>query len=334
MSLIKLDFGDGGDTIGHIDRYERRRVTGWIASRDELLVVEFREAASGRRTAVEYGLDRADVQGVFGGTYPGAGTSGFSFEYRGEHLEGVFVVTGSAGERTSHPVSVDLSEDDAEYLHDDVPLANLVSHRNWRDYLLKLADDQEMRVLEIGSRAVTRARPFRNELSAAEYVGFDIHEGPNVDVVGDAHRLSEYFDERFDLIFSSAVFEHLAMPWIVAEEIAKLLNPGGYVFIETHYSYSSHERPWHFFQFSEEALKVLFSPAFGFECIEAGVSNPLAARFSSLADAYLAGRRVTGLYCHSEFLGRKTKDVSEFDWRTAWFEGMAATSAYPERSKQ
>jgi hypothetical protein len=70
------------------------------------------------------------------------------------------------------------------------------------------------------------------------------------------------------------------MPWIVATEIAKLLKVGGVVFVETHFSFSSHERPWHFFQFSDMALKTLFSSALGFECIEAGMSNPLVGRFS------------------------------------------------------
>ncbi len=74
------------------------------------------------------------------------------------------------------------------------------------------------------------------------------------------------------------------MPWLVATEIAKLLNVGGHVFVETHFSYSSHERPWHFFQFTDMALKLLFNEALGFECIEAGVSNPIVGRFSTLAD--------------------------------------------------
>ena len=106
-------------------------------------------------------------------------------------------------------------------------------------------------------------------------------------------------------IYTSACFEHFAMPWIVATEIAKLLKVVGIVFIETHFSFSSHERPWHFFQFSDMALKALFSKSLGFECIEAGMSNPLVGRFSSLADGYLKNRPVAGLYCHSEYLGKK-----------------------------
>jgi hypothetical protein len=70
---------------------------------------------------------------------------------------------------------------------------------------------------------------------------------------GDAHKLTTYFkeQEKFDLIFSSAVFEHLYMPWVAAMEIEKMLKAGGYVLIEAHFSFASHERPWNFFQFSQ-----------------------------------------------------------------------------------
>jgi len=90
----------------------------------------------------------------------------------------------------------------------------------------------------------------------ADYVGFDLYPGENVDIVGDAHRLSTYFDaEEFDLVFSSAMFEHFAMPWVVVEEIAKVLKVGGHAFVETHFSFTAHERPWNFFQFSDMGIR-------------------------------------------------------------------------------
>jgi hypothetical protein len=218
---------------------------------------------------------------------------------------------------------------DQHYLSPDVPLSNAVSHQNWMAHLIQLANRPGMKVLELGSREVTGKSSARTNFAAAEYVGFDYYPGPNVDVVGDAHQLSSYFDCSFDLIFSSAVFEHLAMPWIVATEISKLLNVGGYVFVETHFSYSSHERPWHFFQFSDMALRCLFSPAMGFECIEAGMSNPLVGRFSALADPYLRLKPVMGLYCHSEFLGRKTREVPEFAWSSINLDDVVGATVYP-----
>jgi len=189
-----------------------------------------------------------------------------------------------------------------------------------------------MRVLEIGSREVTGPSNARNELSKAEYVGFDYYPGDNVDVVGDAHKLSSYFEqgEKFDIVYSSACFEHFAMPWLAAVEISKVLKVGGFVFVETHFSFSSHERPWNFFQFSDMALKVLFSEALGFECIEAGMSTPIVGRFSSLAAPYLKNKPVGGLYCHSEYLGKKIRDVKNFDWKQIDLANVVGETKYPK----
>jgi ubiquinone/menaquinone biosynthesis C-methylase UbiE len=156
-------------------------------------------------------------------------------------------------------------------------MSNMVDHQNWQKYLSEIGNKPGTRVLEIGSREVTGASNARKEFTRADHIGFDYYPGNNVDIIGDAHELSSFFrkGEQFDLIYSSACFEHFAMPWLVAIEISKLLKMGGLVFVETHSSFSSRERPWHFFQFSDMALKALFSEALGFECIEAGMSNPI-----------------------------------------------------------
>jgi len=142
-----------------------------------------------------------------------------------------------------------------------------------------------LRILEIGSREVIGPSSVRHLFGGSEYVGFDYYPGSNVDVAGDVHQLSSYFspDEKFDLIFSMACFEHFAMPWIVAPQIAKMLKVGGIVYVATHFSYAAHERPWNFFQFSDMGLRVLFPECMGFECIAAGMSDPIVGRFSSLA---------------------------------------------------
>jgi SAM-dependent methyltransferase len=221
---------------------------------------------------------------------------------------------------------------DKHFLAADVPMSKLISHQKWREYLYEIGNKQGMRVLEIGSREVTGPSNARKGFSNAKYIGFDFYPGNNVDIVGDVHKLSSYFsgEEKFDIIFSSACFEHFAMPWVVATEISKLLKVGGLVFVETHFSYSSHERPWHFFQFSDMALRALFSEALGFECIETGMSNPLVARFSSLADEYLKNQSVAGLYCHSEYLGKKIRDVENFNWEKANMFDVVGDTKYPE----
>lgn len=229
------------------------------------------------------------------------------------------------------PILVE-SKFDKYFLNIDVPISENIGHQKWQKHLYEIGNKPGMRILEIGSREVTAHSRARQEFSNAEYIGFDFYPGNNVDVVGDAHKLSSYFEgeEKFDIIYSSACFEHFAMPWIVATEIAKLLKVDGLVFVETHFSYASHERPWHFFQYSDMALKTLFSSALGFECIEAGMSNPMIGRFSSLADKYLRNKRVVGLYCHSEYLGKKVREVEDFNWNKVDLIDVVGETKYPE----
>lgn len=220
-------------------------------------------------------------------------------------------------------------DNDASYLHADVPLSTDTYHR---DQIIKHGNQAGRTVLEIGSREVTGKSNARQLFSNARYVGFDFYPGRNVDVVGDAHKLSGYFQEQFDVIYSYAVFEHLAMPWVAAVEIAKCLKIGGLLCVVSHFSFSSHERPWHFFQFSDMALRVLFSPVLGFECIEAGMSNPIVGRFSSnVQDVDLANQRVTGLYCHCSFVGRKVREIpQDFNWDKIDLQDILGGTKYPK----
>jgi SAM-dependent methyltransferase len=221
---------------------------------------------------------------------------------------------------------------DEDYLAKDVVIPENINHSKWQEYLYLNWNKPGMKILEIGSREVTGKSSARARFAQAEYIGFDYYAGDNVDVVGDVHKLSTYFEkgEKFDLIFSSACFEHFAMPWVVAVEISKLLKVNGHVFVETHFSFSSHERPWNFYQFSDLALKTLFSPALGFECIEAGMSNPMVGRFSSLASEYLKNKPVKGLYCHSEYLGKKVREVNHFAWENINIEDLVGDTRYPQ----
>jgi hypothetical protein len=79
---------------------------------------------------------------------------------------------------------------DKKFLAPDVPMPRLVSHQKWQNYLYEIGNKPGLRVLEIGSREVTGASHARQAFANAEYVGFDYYPGDNVNVVGDAHKLS------------------------------------------------------------------------------------------------------------------------------------------------
>lgn len=123
------------------------------------------------------------------------------------------------------------------------------------------------------------------------------------------------------------------MPWLVVEEIAKLLNDGGSTVHETHFSYSEHELPWHFFQFNSNALEVLFNEELGFQLVDSGLDNPIDGRFSNDADSYLAGKEVPNLYCHSSIIAQKNSKLAtpKFEWIQI-ADRLKRSSMYPRKA--
>lgn len=127
----------------------------------------------------------------------------------------------------------------------------------------------ESKLLDLGGR--NRSRLDRSKEFTNEVVVFDVLDGENVDVVGDAHELSSYFPKcSFDAVMSICVFEHLLMPWKVVLEINKILRNGGLCCIYTHQTIGLHDSPWDFFRFSEDSWASLFNTKSGFEIIDHG----------------------------------------------------------------
>lgn len=202
------------------------------------------------------------------------------------------------------------------------------------DKFIKLVNENNLRVLEIGSRIVAPGSCSKRELfpQAASYTGFDYYPDENTDLVGDAHRLAEYFkDRRFDAIFSISVFEHLAMPWVVAMEINKLLEMGGITFHHTHFAWPMHDRPWDFWRFSEEGLKVLFSPPMGFEVMQAGFHEPLRMHFDRLVPDQ-EQFPIFPAFGGVSILAKKVAEVNQtqFNWDVSIEEVVGAASHYPK----
>ena len=77
----------------------------------------------------------------------------------------------------------------------------------------------------------------------------------------------------FDAVFSGAVLEHLAMPWLIAAEINRVLRLGGITYHITPQAWPVHEEPNDFWRFTDEALKLLFGAPLGFEVLHAGMAD-------------------------------------------------------------
>lgn len=161
------------------------------------------------------------------------------------------------------------------------------------------------RVLELGSR--NRSGIVRKDLVSdhLEYVGLDILDGENVDVVGDAHELSRIFPpESFNAVFATSVFEHLMMPWKVVIELNRVLKQEGLVMLTSHQTWPMHDVPWDYWRFSDQGWHALFNAATGFEILE----TALGERCSIVPHALHAVTQdldVQPAYCASAMLCRK-----------------------------
>lgn len=146
-----------------------------------------------------------------------------------------------------------------------------VMHQRFRERLEKM---DRPTILDVGGRK--RSEIDRRKLFPdTNYIVFDILPGENVDIVGDAHELSRYVaDATVDVVVSTAVFEHLAMPWKVVLELNKVLKTGGIGFVYTHQTIGLHEFPWDFWRFSDTAWDALFNQSTGFKIIDRSIDGP------------------------------------------------------------
>jgi SAM-dependent methyltransferase len=133
------------------------------------------------------------------------------------------------------------------------------------------------RVLELGTKRSIPDRPTHHKVwvpNASEFLMTDIEAGADVDFVCDAHVLGDLGVSEFDAVISCSTFEHFQKPWVVAEQIYRVLRPGGLVFVQTHQSFPVHGFPSDFYRFTKEALRTLFADSGRWETLETDYEFP------------------------------------------------------------
>lgn len=144
----------------------------------------------------------------------------------------------------------------------------------WTRFQKYLQQPSTRKVLDIGGRA--RSGLLRaSEMNDKDVTVLDIVPDEGVNVVADAHRLSSVLPPSyFDAVTSTAVFEHLVMPWKVAIEMNRVMKVGALAFIHTHQTIGMHDLPWDYFRFSDNAWKGIFNKHTGFEIVGTELSRP------------------------------------------------------------
>jgi SAM-dependent methyltransferase len=114
-------------------------------------------------------------------------------------------------------------------------------------------------VLEIGSKDYGNTQPFRAYFSENEYVGVDLEDGKNVDVVQDLTQgIGDLPENHFELVICCSILEHVKNPFPVAENIAKLTAPGGTLFHSTPWVWRYHPYPDDYWRYTPSAIKLLY----------------------------------------------------------------------------
>jgi SAM-dependent methyltransferase len=141
--------------------------------------------------------------------------------------------------------------------------------------------------LEVGSKDYGNTQDLRSLFRGlGQYVGADIEAGPGVDAVLDFTRPFDEIDRvlggrRFGTIFCLSVLEHCVQPFAMAENLTRLLAPGGKICISVPFAFQFHPYPSDYWRFTQEGVKVLF-PRLDFDLRQGAAATCRTADFRPL----------------------------------------------------
>jgi len=101
-----------------------------------------------------------------------------------------------------------------------------------------------------------RSRTFDNCLY------LEVYPSVSADLVIEPACLYPIADASLDGIGCFAVMEHMTEPWVAAKEFARMLKPGGMVFIDYPFLVPVHGYPSHYYNATREGLVRLFDQGF------------------------------------------------------------------------
>ena len=140
------------------------------------------------------------------------------------------------------------------------------------DFMTSFAEFSEP-ILQVGSKSSILDKDggkWRNLYRNSKFIGIDMENGENVDYLFDiSDNISKLRKKvgikQYSTIICPHVLEHVKNPFIVADNIKKLLRPGGKLIVTVPWVQGFHEFPDDYWRISFSGLKVLFQ---GFKIID------------------------------------------------------------------
>jgi SAM-dependent methyltransferase len=214
---------------------------------------------------------------------------------------------------------------------------------DWNQYTLieNMVDDLDGPFLEIGSKDYGSTQDLRTLLGAkGRYVGIDMEQGAGVDLVLDLTLDFSEIDaalegERFGTIVCLSVLEHCDQPFRMAENMTRLLKPGGKVVVCAPFAWKFHGYPSDYWRFTHEGIKKLF-PQLTFDMDHSFAASARDGEFKKLDEQigratfatrphWDEGRYVRGVVAKGL---RMLGNIGIFSWLTGYRYVMIPTNVF------
>jgi ubiquinone/menaquinone biosynthesis C-methylase UbiE len=111
-----------------------------------------------------------------------------------------------------------------------------------------------LKVLDVGSMDMNGS--LKDLFNKGDYIGLDIAEGKNVDIVSEPFNFP-LADDSVDVVVSSSCLEHVSEPRLWANEIIRVLKSGGRLAITAPHTIHYHNSP-HYWNIRKDGLMHLF----------------------------------------------------------------------------
>ena len=132
------------------------------------------------------------------------------------------------------------------------------SYELMNEMLGHVSGGDSLNVLDVGSYNVNGTFRPLVENRGWRYTGVDTIAGPNVDVVTVNPFLFPFDDGTFDVVISGSTMEHVTAIWEWLPELVRVLRPGGFLAIHTHWKFPEHRYPVDCWRIMPDGMEYLF----------------------------------------------------------------------------
>ncbi len=151
--------------------------------------------------------------------------------------------------------------------------SSLYSFNDFVKKYLSSYKDKKLRILDVGSMSINNASTYKRYVKNPlwEYVGLDIAEGDNVDVVATDLYKYPFEDNSFDVVVSGSTIEHIEDIYAWIKELTRITN--NLVWVLAPNTYKEHKHPLDCWRVFPDGMRFLLGNVAGLEVLSSEIST-------------------------------------------------------------